>query len=266
MATMSAQNSHAYFTSAALHALVAGALVFFAYEFSKDTREDTKTIELVAGDGTNFGATVAPAKGSAMAGDVPLPNFSRQVRNKIANAERRAVNEVAKERAAEEKAAAAAAAAEKKNQQVSYDEWVKTHPGQPPPKTLPPNYKPLDTKGIAGGVDGGSTANTTGGAHGKALVSQGAEGMDGYFALLKNMLKENHEPPAGVSDRLSARVEFYLGADGSISRVRIIRSSGNAEFDQSVKDAFARTRSVGIPRPDKRGSLHEIEFRMRDDD
>jgi colicin import membrane protein len=62
-----------------------------------------------------------------------------------------------------------------------------------------------------------------------------------------------------------ARVEFFVGADGSISRVRISRSSGSAEFDRSVLEAFSRTRTIGA-RPDKKGEAVELEFKMREED
>jgi colicin import membrane protein len=89
--------------------------------------------------------------------------------------------------------------------------------------------------------------------------------MERYFSLLKARLKENHEKPSGLSDALMARVEFYVGADGSISRVRISKSSGSEEFDRSVREAFARTKSIGS-RPDKKGETVELEFRMREED
>jgi colicin import membrane protein len=89
--------------------------------------------------------------------------------------------------------------------------------------------------------------------------------MERYFSMLKRQLKENHEKPSGLSDTLVARVEFYLSADGSISRVRIKSSSGSAEFDRSVLEAFSRMRSTG-PRPDKKGETVELEFKMREED
>ena len=89
--------------------------------------------------------------------------------------------------------------------------------------------------------------------------------MEGYFSLLKLRLKENHEKPSGLSDTLVAKVTFYVGADGSIRRVSISRSSGSSEFDRSVLEAFSRTRSIGA-RPDKKGEALELEFKMREED
>ena len=71
-------------------------------------------------------------------------------------------------------------------------------------------------------------------------------------------------PPPDVSDKMSVRIEFFMAADGSVSRVRVVRSSGNAEFDRSVLEAVRKTR-VG-PRPDGHSDEKELEFRMRDED
>ena len=120
-------------------------------------------------------------------------------------------------------------------------------------------------QGISGGVVGGSVDNKTGGAGGKALTREEGQLLEGYFALLRSRLTENLEKPTDVSDALTAKVEFYVAADGSISRVRIIRSSGNPEFDKAVLEAFRRTPSIG-PRPDGHGDAVQLEFRMREDD
>jgi len=119
-------------------------------------------------------------------------------------------------------------------------------------------------EGIEGGVVGGSTSNKKGGAGGKALTREQQDLLDSYFAMFKARLKENHVPPPGVSDRLEARIEFFMAADGSISRVRVIRSSGNKDFDQSVLEAFAH---IHMPsRPDKHSDMKEMTFKMHDED
>src|SRR5208283_4692996 len=92
----------------------------------------------------------------------------------------------------------------------------------------------IDAEGIKEWVIGGSTENKTGGAGGRALTREEGSELDAYFALLKSRIKENHVPPEGVSDTLEARVEFLLASNGSLSEVRIAKSSGNAEFDRSV--------------------------------
>ena len=123
----------------------------------------------------------------------------------------------------------------------------------------------VDAEGIAGGVAGGSTSNKVGGAGGKALSAEEASLMDRYFSYLKERLEQVHEPPVGVSDKLSVRVEFMLPADGTISQVHVVRSSGNKDFDQSVLDAFKRVRPIGT-RPDGRSEPLILEFKTRDEE
>jgi colicin import membrane protein len=123
----------------------------------------------------------------------------------------------------------------------------------------------IDAEGIAAGVRGGSTANKIGGAGGTALSREEQDLLGTYIALLKQHFREAHEKPTGLSDLLAAKVEFYVAADGSISRVSITQSSGNAEFDQSVLAAIRNARTIG-PRPDGKGSMLSTRFKMKDED
>lgn len=189
--------------------------------------------------------------------ETTIPNFKKQIANKVLRAELNTKKKIEKERVEEakritkaefekankDKAKAAAAAAKGGTTKVAK----------------------IDAEGIAAGVVGGSTKNKIGGAGGKALVAEDGAPMERYFALLKNRLKENHEKPSGLSDTLVARVEFFVGADGTISNVKISRSSGSPEFDRSVVEAFARTKSIGA-RPDKKGEAAVLEFKMREED
>ena len=88
--------------------------------------------------------------------------------------------------------------------------------------------------------------------------------MEGYFARLVGALKQNHEKPPGLSDLLTADVAFLLAADGTISRVRVERSSGNAEFDASCIEAFRRVGSIG-PTPSGKSDTFVITFKMKDE-
>jgi len=85
-----------------------------------------------------------------------------------------------------------------------------------------------------------------------------------YWEMLLGKLREAHEKPAGLDDGLKARVEFMLNADGSVGSVRILESSGNAEFDASVVAAFRRVRDLGAPPAGKVG-LNQVTFRTRAD-
>ena len=121
----------------------------------------------------------------------------------------------------------------------------------------------IDAEGIAAGVRGGSTNNKVGGAGGTALSRGEQDLLDSYFALLKQRLKEAHEKPVNGGDNLVAIAEFHLSPAGTLSQVHIVKSSGDAEFDQSVLDAFHKVSS--IRRQDDQGELtRQVTFRMKD--
>ncbi len=196
-----------------------------------------------------------PVKKADASEPTEVPNFKKQITKQIIRAESQAKRDIKRERDKEAKIT-----------KEAFDKVNKARDREAAnAKGIPAKIAKIDAEGIAAGVTGGSTKNKTGGAGGKALAAEDGTQMDRYFAQLKLKLKENHEKPSGLSDTLVARVEFFVGADGSISRVRISRSSGSSEFDRSVLDAFSRTRSIGA-RPDKKGETVELEFKMREED
>jgi len=182
------------------------------------------------------------------------PSIAKKLMTSLANADLRAKREVAKERADEEKKAELAA----KKAADDAKKVAKANPAATPPK-----YSKIDAEGIAKGVLDGSAENKVGGANGKALTRAEGDLMDAYFSLLRRRLQEALERPAGLSDTLVATVQFTLGADGTVSRVRIGKKSGSAEFDRAVLDAFARVHSLG-PRPDGKSEPLELTFRMHE--
>jgi colicin import membrane protein len=123
----------------------------------------------------------------------------------------------------------------------------------------------IDAEGIAKGVIGGSTSNKTGGAGGTALSREEQDLLGTYFALLKQRLREAHEKPVNGGDKLAATAEFHVSPAGTLSQVHIVKSSGDAEFDQSVLDAFHKVSS--IRRQDDKGEVVlQTTFRMKDED
>lgn len=87
--------------------------------------------------------------------------------------------------------------------------------------------------------------------------------LDKYFAKLNRALQMAFALPPGVSDQLEADVEFYLAADGTLSAVRIVKSSGDREFDAAVIEAFRKVRSIG-PVPSGKGGSYSIAFNVND--
>src|ERR1035437_128732 len=110
----------------------------------------------------------------------------------------------------------------------------------------------IDAEGIAKGVLGGSTSNKTGGAGGKALSRGEQDLMETYYALIKQRVKEAKKP-VDCDPNVVATVGFHVSPAGTFSQVRILKSSGKAEFDQSVVDAFRQVSSVR--RQDDQGEL-----------
>jgi colicin import membrane protein len=196
---------------------------------------------------------------------VPVPNFTKAIKQTIRAEERKADKEIQKQRAADQKAAAEAA------KRTSYEQFQKQNAkttGSSSAKSTATGTgaaaspgKRIDVNSLKRGVTGGTGAGSTG-AGGTALSRAEANAMDAYFALLMQRLRENHEKPAGLSDLLNAQVAFTMAADGSISGVRIVASSGNADFDQSVLEAFNRVKMPA--RPDKKTAGYRITFRIKE--
>jgi colicin import membrane protein len=184
-------------------------------------------------------------------------------------ADKRAANiekKFKKEQAAAEARAAKEAALNAKR--MTKEEFDRLNKGKTTsaqkPGSGPISTKRIDTAGIAGGVVGGSTANKTGGAGGKALTREDIELSEAYISLLIQRLKEAHQKPEGLSDLLQATVKFRLTSTGSVTSVTIISSSRNSEFDQSVLAAFRR---ITLPPPpaNLKTSDYTITFKMKED-
>lgn len=277
---MSAQSPGAYGISVLIHGAAALLVVFFSYAADSVVQESPKVLELVAGEGENYAATAAPALGSpdgklgaiAMPKAVPPPIQSAPPETMTVHAAPKpAANPTkvpdlasdfkrieAKREARLEKKYLKQEEAEKKR--MTQEEFLKEQAAKAGTKV-----SHIDAEGIREGVIGGSTSNKIGGAGGKALTREEGSELDAYFAELRAQIGKNHVPPEGVSDSLVAQVEFFVAADGSLSHVRIAKSSGSDAFDLSVVDACERTHSIG-PRPDGRSETVQMEFKVREDE
>jgi colicin import membrane protein len=213
---------------------------------------------------------VAPPKVEPKKVTPPQKTLAQQV-EQIANRKEKAVltkhrrEEAAraKKEAAEEAKRKAAEAAAAKKAKMTLEEFQRLNGKKVAAntKTGSASFEPVSTKGITGGAAGGTT--TQAGAGGKVLSRAEQDQLGSYFALLKQKVVTAWTKPLGVSDQLSARVSFHVSAGGTISQVKITRSSGNTEFDQSILAAFRSVSSIG-PRPDGQGDSNEATFNMRD--
>jgi colicin import membrane protein len=84
-----------------------------------------------------------------------------------------------------------------------------------------------------------------------------------YWRAFLETLRAAHQKPPGLNDGLQVRVEFLLRADGTLGDVRIVSSSGNAEFDESVIAIFRRVRGLGPP-PSHTAGLNQLTFQTRE--
>lgn len=291
---MSAASPRAFFLSATLHGVIVALVVLFTYAVTDQSKNAAKIFELVGGDGDNFGAEVAPALGKpggvkfqaatppaptptpkvepvvqevAPAPPPPVekavtpapaetkpPDFSKQIKRKIVVAESKAKQQVAKERKAEEA----------RLTKEEFDRKTANATKTKVASATPPKVQRVDGEGIAKGVLGGSTANTKGGAGGKALAKTGVSQRDDYFAMLKQRIAiaVKSDLPPGLSDTLEVGIEVRIGADGTLSGARVTKSSGSEELDRAVLAAFKR---VKMPEhPDKKGETLTMSFRTKD--
>lgn len=106
----------------------------------------------------------------------------------------------------------------------------------------------------------GEFSRTASGTNGsKATIAA----FDAYYNKLNRALQMAFILPTGVSELLEAKVQFYLAADGSLSAVKIIKSSGEPEFDQAVLEAFRKVRSIGSL-PGFKGGTYALTFAMNE--
>ena len=284
---MTARSPSAFFLSASLHGLVVALLFLFTYLVQTQVKEVPKVFELVAGEGDNYGATEAPALGTPggvkiaipappapqpakLAAPEPtpapvkapvqkavttappkstetqIPDLAKNV--KRIEAKRRARIE-AKDRAERERLTKAEFDKQNKANKAAANQKVAR----------------IDADGIASGVIGGSTANKTGGAGGKALTREEGDVLYAYFAIVKQRLQDGLDKPPGLGDAVYAVAEFRLNTDGSISSARLTRGSGSDEFDRAVLDDLRHFKRVSPPSAWK-GDTISLTFKMKEED
>lgn len=280
---MQANSPSAFFLSLTLHGLVVALIVFFSITVHNQVKEPPKVFELVAGAGDNYAATEAPALGDSDVVKFNVPARPTPVMRtpppepvvqpapeeppvvispepKPRPVEKRPVE---KRPVSKPEVKPKPKAPEKLDiKPMTKEEFEKLYGKQRNPAATPPpapKVRTINAAGIRSGVIGGSTNNKTGGAGGTALTRSEQSLVDSYMALLKQRLRAALLRPPGLSDLLHAQVHFRIGSDGTLSGVKIAKSSGSAAFDQAVLDAFARVRSIGPP-PDGGDGAWDLTF------
>lgn len=291
---MTARSPSAFLLSASLHGMVVAVLFLFTFLVQIQIKETPKVFELVAGEGDNYAATEAPALGTpggikvaitapptprpvapAPVEPVPAPRPApvekaapiappKEQETKIPDMAKNVRRIEAKRRAKLEARDRAEREAEQKR--LTKAEFDKQNKARKAAATGGnPKVARIDAEGIAGGVVGGSTANKTGGANGKALTREEGDLLDAYFSMVKERLRDGLEKPPGLGDAVYAVAEFRLNTDGSITNARITRASGSDEFDRAVLNDIARFRAVRPP-SNWKGDTVSLTFRMKEEE
>ncbi len=267
---MHERTANAFLLSVTLHGGVVLAIAALAFAVHQSRPPPMQVFELVAGPNTDPTATEAPALGTPE-GQVEVkitepPSGSEAVPLEPAAPQPEIARPTVRP---ETQTTTTGKTPAKAESQLSYEQYVKKY-GKPTTSKSAASGSPratavpkINAKGIANGVLGGSS-RSTGGQGGTALTAAQHAALDAYVARLVTALRQNHEKPPGLSDLLDADVEFFIAADGSISSVHIVRSSGNTAFDLSCLDAFRRMGSIGA-KPDGRSATWTLTFKMKDE-
>ncbi|HKB90572.1 MAG TPA: cell envelope integrity protein TolA [Opitutaceae bacterium] len=204
-----------------------------------------------------------PATPPPVTKSTAVPDLTKTVKRAETRAAKAEEKKIATQKAAEDRVAKEAAL---KDKRLSYDEFVREQAakngGKAPAPTATRSGKAprIDSDGLVRGLSNG----TGQGAGGKALTAAQQTLFDAYASRLRQALRDAHRMPPGLSDLLQCRVQFAISANGGLSNIRIVKSSGNSEFDQSAIAAFAAVGSIG-PTPDGKGDTWVLDFSVREE-
>lgn len=223
--------------------------------------EPVRIFELVAGAGDNYLATEAPAATVA-------PTISAPVIPVTPPRPTPPVQPGPKVQATPRPAPAPAPATKVESAPVvqplpmmTREEFLKANPQKtqtPTPPRTQPKIERIETN--ADQLRQG--ASTAAGAGGTAQRVNNVDARNAFDALLRQRLRENLVRPAGLSLTLEADARIQVSRDGKLTGA-LSRSSGNATFDQAVREAIART--VMPTPPSGYDSAVSVTFRMRDE-
>lgn len=258
MTDMRATSPSALFASLTLHALIVVAIFLLTILFSRLPPAPPVIFELVAGAPTDAVERAAPASVQLTVPKVTLP---KETPPAIVETPPAPVEKKVEQKKPVPKEEPKKAPPTKQETKVSYEQFVKQHGAPQPVKTAPPRITKAPQVDTSKVLD----SRPTTGERGTAQARDEADAMLVYLAGLRDRLREAHEQtkPAGLGDSVSADVSFFLAVNGQIDNVRIVRSSGFAEFDESVLAAFRRITWPGA-RPDKKNETMRLTFRMRE--
>lgn len=150
----------------------------------------------------------------------------------------------------------------KPQKKVSYEDFLKKNPEKRNAKpqrqrTTPRKVKVGSVKANFSNINriaNISASATTGAAMKNELAA--------YAQYIHSMAKRNWAPPQDLYEELETEISFVVSKNGVISAFRIIRSSGNSAFDNSVATTF---KSISLmPPPDKQQHTITLTFSSAD--
>lgn len=146
----------------------------------------------------------------------------------------------------------------KQQERISYKDFLKKNPEKRNSKhqrqrTTPRKVKVGSVKASFSNINqiaNISASATTGAAMKNELAA--------YAQYIHSMAKRNWVPPQDLYEELETEISFVVSKSGVISAFRIIRSSGNSAFDNSVATTF---KSISLmPPPDKQQHTITLTF------
>lgn len=150
----------------------------------------------------------------------------------------------------------------KQQERITYKDFLKKNPEKRNPKpqrqrTTPRKVKVGSVKASFSNINqiaNISASATTGAAMKNELAA--------YAQYIHSMAKRNWVPPQDLYEELETEISFVVSKSGVISAFRIIRSSGNSAFDNSVATTF---KSISLmPPPDKQQHTVTLTFSSAD--
>ena len=277
---MQGNSPGAVFLSVTFHGLIIALILLSSYLLRQQVPETPKIFELVAGAGNNYAATQAPAPSTPDKIKFDLPDAPAPVAKPpppvikpkpqiskpppVITPDPAPMMAPPKNVIPEPKPKPVIEKPEPPPRKMTKAEFDKLHANQRRPSPKPAKPRTIKVRSIDANSFANVSSKTLTGAGGKALTRDEGNLLDGYIALLLQRLRAAHQKPSGLSDLLKAEVRFNIASDGVLSSVKIVRSSGSAEFDQSVLSAFVKVRTIGAP-PNRKSDVWTVTFRMREE-
>ena len=146
----------------------------------------------------------------------------------------------------------------KQQKRISYKDFLKKNPEK---RNSNPQRQRTTPRKVKVGSVKASFPNINQIANISASATTGAamkNELAAYAQYIHSMAKRNWAPPQDLYEELETEISFVVSKSGVISAFRIIRSSGNSAFDNSVATTF---KSISLmPPPDKQQHTITLTF------